>query len=352
MALPHFADGHRAMQASSDDHDGPWKEALELFFPEAMALLAPALYQAIDWSYPPEFLDKELQAIGRLRRGGNAGRRLVDKLVRVRLREGAPALLLLHVEVQGRSGGPAALTQFTARMFEYRYLLHAHYRAGSCGSALRIYSLGILVDRASGPTHLEYRDEFLGQGVRFAFPVVNLAQWLQRSDELRAWAAHNPFAVVIMAQLQALRYPDKSARLAPLIALVRALYGYGYAQDTIRTLLRLVEWMVQLPAELERDYIQVMEQLEQENDMGYVTIAERLGMQKGREEGRVEGREEGREEGRAKGQADLLLRQIERRFGPVPEAVTQRVRTAPVEQLELWALNFVDAPSLEAVFRD
>ncbi len=97
--------------------------------------------------------------------------------------------------------------------------------------------------------------------------------------------------------------------------------------------------------------------------MGYVTIAERLGMQKGREEGRVEGREEGRvegleeglekglEEGRAKGQADLLLRLIERRFGPVPEAVTQQVRTAPVEQLELWALNFVDATSLEAMFR-
>jgi len=274
----------------------------------------------------------------------------------VRLREGAPALLLLHVEVQGRSGGPAALTQFTARMFEYRYLLHAHYRAGGCKSAPRIYSLGILVDRASGPTHLEYRDEFLGQGVRFAFPVVNLAQWLQRWDELRAWAAHNPFAAVIMAQLQALRYPDKSTRLAPLIALVRALYGYGYAQDTIRTLLRLVEWVVQLPTELEQDYIQVMEQLEQEHDMGYVTIAERLGMQKGRVEGRVEGLEEGLEkgleEGRARGQADLLLRLIERRFGSVPEAVTQRVRAARAEQLELWALNILDAGALDQVFRD
>ena len=52
------------------------------------------------------------------------------------------------------------------------------------------------------------------------------------------------------------------------------------------------------------------------------------------------------------GQADLLLRQIERRFGPIPDEVTQRVHAANESQLMLWSLNFVDATILDDVFRD
>lgn len=46
----------------ADDHDSPWKEALELYFPQALALLASDLHAAIDWAVPIMFLDKELQA--------------------------------------------------------------------------------------------------------------------------------------------------------------------------------------------------------------------------------------------------------------------------------------------------
>ncbi|CAM5788340.1 DUF4351 domain-containing protein [Castellaniella caeni] len=70
--------------------------------------------------------------------------------------------------------------------------------------------------------------------------------------------------------------------------------------------------------------------------MSYVLVAERLGMEKGR----------------AEGQAELLLLQIERRFGPVAKAVTQRVRRAQAKDLEAWSLNFVDATTLDDVFRD
>ncbi|WP_066453457.1 DUF4351 domain-containing protein [Castellaniella caeni] len=74
----------------------------------------------------------------------------------------------------------------------------------------------------------------------------------------------------------------------------------------------------------------------QERKMSYVLVAERLGMEKGR----------------AEGQAELLLLQIERRFGPVAKAVTQRVRRAQAKDLEAWSLNFVDATTLDDVFRD
>lgn len=52
------------------------------------------------------------------------------------------------------------------------------------------------------------------------------------------------------------------------------------------------------------------------------------------------------------GQADLLLRQIERRFGAVPDAVTQRIHDADESALTLWSLNVLDAATLDEVFRD
>jgi hypothetical protein len=68
-------------------------------------------------------------------------------------------------------------------------------------------------------------------------------------------------------------------------------------------------------------------------------IAERRGIAKGLEQGQV------------KGQADLLLRLIERRFGPVDAETTQRIRAAGAPELEAWSLNILDAPTLDEIFR-
>ena len=101
-----------------DDQDSPWKDALELFFRQAIELLAPTLHAEIDWSVAPDFLDKELQAIAI---PGKQGRRFVDKLVRVRLLAGTDAWLLIHVEVERRLRGRQALRLFSWRMYEYRH---------------------------------------------------------------------------------------------------------------------------------------------------------------------------------------------------------------------------------------
>ena len=57
-------------------------------------------------------------------------------------------------------------------------------------------------------------------------------------------------------------------------------------------------------------------------------------------------------EGRVEGQADLLLRQLQRRFGVVSEDVSSRVRTASAADLENWSLNILDAVDVDDVFRD
>ncbi|WP_407702739.1 MULTISPECIES: hypothetical protein [Thiorhodovibrio] len=59
------ADTQAADTSEKPDYDSPWKEALEKFFPEFLALLFPAIHAEIDWSRGVQFLDKEFQKIVR-----------------------------------------------------------------------------------------------------------------------------------------------------------------------------------------------------------------------------------------------------------------------------------------------
>ncbi len=61
-----------------------------------------------------------------------------------------------------------------------------------------------------------------------------------------------------------------------------------------------------------------------------------------------EGRAEGREEGREEGQRELLLRQLERRFGPLSPATRKRVSDlTSIEELSGLAERLLAATRLE-----
>jgi predicted transposase/invertase (TIGR01784 family) len=70
------------------------------------------------------------------------------------------------------------------------------------------------------------------------------------------------------------------------------------------------------------------------------------------ERGRIQGEAKGRAEGEAKGRAEMLLKQLAVKFGPVSEDVSQRVRSASLEELERWVELVLTASSLEDVLRD
>ena len=54
-------------------------------------------------------------------------------------------------------------------------------------------------------------------------------------------------------------------------------------------------------------------------------------------------------EGRQEGQAELLIRQLTRRFGQLPNWAETRVNKAKSAQLEKWADAVLDASSLAEV---
>ena len=59
--------------------------------------------------------------------------------------------------------------------------------------------------------------------------------------------------------------------------------------------------------------------------------------------------EEGRAEGLTQGQARVLLRQMELRFGEVPETVRSRVVRASMDELDAWGDALVEAVTLDEV---
>lgn len=353
--------------AYRSDYDSAWKNALEAYFPQFMALFSPALHARIDWRRAPEFLDKELQAIAR---GTPRGRRHVDKLVRVHLLGGRDTLILIHVEIQGRLE-----KAFPQRMFIY------HVRLREKRPQYPLVSLAVYTGRANSKrggadqndregqgssgsdgwsdrkdhgnggtgdprNTVSYRYENWGCSLEFTFPVLHLEDWRARVDQLRQMAPRNPFAVVILAQLQANATRDGPARLAGKTELVRHLSHWGFKRDTIGQLFFIIDAMLALPQALEPAFEEAVVQIEKETNMTYVTSIERVRLARER----AQGREEGREEGRANAAAETLTKQVEYKFGALPTWARLRIDEAGETDLGRWSLNVLDAQRIEDVF--
>ena len=70
---------------SPDDYDSPWKEAVESYFPEFIEFYFPeASQQSLGARLP--LLDQELRAVVQ---DAELGKRFVDKLAKVALRDGS-----------------------------------------------------------------------------------------------------------------------------------------------------------------------------------------------------------------------------------------------------------------------
>ena len=57
------------------------------------------------------------------------------------------------------------------------------------------------------------------------------------------------------------------------------------------------------------------------------------------------------EEGHQEGEKALLRRQLERRFGPLPEWADAQITAADTATVEQWGLRLLEARSLEEVLR-
>ena len=92
--------------------------------------------------------------------------------------------------------------------------------------------------------------------------------------------------------------------------------------------------------------------------MRYVTSIERLerekvyqqGMTQGLTKGMTQGLTQGLTKGMSKGESRLLKRLLEKRFGPLPVTVAEKLEAASVQDLDSWGDAVLTATRLEDVF--
>ena len=101
-----------------------------------------------------------------------------------------------------------------------------------------------------------------------------LVDYEQRWSELEA--SRNPFATVVMAHLKAIETRNnRNARLQSKLALTKRLYELGFEREDIINLFQFIDWIMSLPAELEREFWQEFRNFEESRRMPYITSVER-----------------------------------------------------------------------------
>jgi hypothetical protein len=291
--------GEEAVATPPSDFDGAWKYALEQHFPAFLALFFPVAHTGIDWQQPVVVRDTELQ---QLAPEDQAGKQRVDWLVEVRRRDGTSALVLVHIEVQSQRD-----VAFAARMFRYHARLYDTTR-------LPVVSLAILGDESADWRPDQFGYALWGCELLLRFPTVKLREL----DTAALEASTNPFATLTLLHRDAQETRGKpEERLKRKVARFRALLGQGLIPEDVRILLRLIEHLLRFGSELAETARLAMRQVEvEERGMDtFVTSFEEIA------------------------QRNLVLRLLDRKVGPLPEALRAQVKVLTYEAL----LNLSDA---------
>jgi hypothetical protein len=276
------------------DYDNPWKDALSTYFPAFVELFFPEIDTNIDWNRGYEFLDKELQQIAP---DAEIGLREADKLVKVWRLDGEETWVLIHIEVQSQ-----VQSLFAERMYVYNNRIFDRYRR-------QVVSLAVLGDDQPSWRPTQYSYEIWGCQVLLKFPIVKLLDYQLPALE----ASTNAFAVIVLAHLTTQQTSkDPQGRYQGKLRIAKSLYQRGYSRQDILELLRLIEWMMTLPASLERDFEQELIRFEEENRMPYILSFERRALQ-------------ARQEGILQSSREDLLEVLRVRFENVPNLLEEAI---------------------------
>ena len=171
----------------------------------------------------------------------------------------------------------------------------------------------------------------------YSFPVIRLLDLAKDRTQLEE--SRNVFAVATLAQLDAkATRKDPDARLAAKRNLMRRLYEKRYSREEIVSLFQLIDWMLHLPEKQAIIFEADLESVEAEHDMPYITSIERRATERGLAQGIERGR------------LELLRRQLEHRFGPLPTWALDQLGKAPSSQVDAWTFRVLDSAKLEDVF--
>ncbi|WP_253188065.1 DUF4351 domain-containing protein [Leptolyngbya sp. 'hensonii'] len=121
--------------------------------------------------------------------------------------------------------------------------------------------------------------------------------------------------------------------------MIRRLHETGYDRREVVNLFKFIDWVMILPEGLKQAFWMDLKAYEEERKVPYITSVEEIGFERGMQQGR-------QEEARS-----LILRQLTRRLGELPEPISGQLEALSVAQLEILGealLDFSHLSNLEA----
>ena len=210
------------------DFDAYWKALLPMFLKDLIQLCMPEVYPYIDFSAQPRFLEQELHDISV--KQGKKGKKYLDKLVDVKLKDGSNTWLLIHIEFQNYED-----PHFPERMHGYYYRIL--YKYGRDLTALAVYT-GDIKDQRDA-----YFRRLFTRNVLYEYYTYSIKD----ADEETLLASDNPFALAVLSA----KYLIKSGknleeRYQFKYRLIKLAFEKSYSRDKIKALLDFIYLLLPL----------------------------------------------------------------------------------------------------------
>jgi predicted transposase YdaD len=273
---------------------------------------------------PGSFVDEELQ------------QHHTDLLFRVRLKSGPAALAYVVVEHKS-SPDPGARLQLLR--YVVRVLSHCHDRSNRPLRLPIVFPLLVHQGPEDWTISCEFMDLFgvVPAALRpyvpgFRHALVDLAQIEDRklSSDAR-----------LRAFLKALKYsrrPDLPDCIDIVLAEAPVL-----EEGTLLVILTYLDSPRTIDNNVIQESLSRLMPERKEKIMGWIT-------QPYYDKGLAEGEARGEARGEAKGEAKVFILLLEKRFGPIPAPLRDRIFGADVGSIEAWIERAFDAPDLQSIF--
>lgn len=258
----------------------------------------PSLYHDADTTKPVRFLDKELrQVIKRIAERA----KVADYLVDVPLKDGSDTWILLHLEIQGKSGENLAF-----RMYHYRSLIFVMYKRPMA-------ALAIITDDRPTVEETHYSENTYETRIDYRYNRLVLKEL--NDEEL--FASENPFDLALFAAKKSLIHKnDEKRKYMYQKELIRLLKNRNWSQEDRYDLFLFIDRIVALKDEaLIGDIRKDGDELWEGEDYMPITTAERAERtytHRGYRMGIAQGIEKGIEKGERLGKLETARKMLAR----------------------------------------
>jgi DNA-binding transcriptional regulator YiaG len=284
-----------------------WKDLFTEFHQEAtLFFFGKELYDAIDFSVEPEFLEQEFNDVFT---GNNPTKKIADKVIKYRLKNGQDKILILHAEFQG--GFEKA---FPERMFWYFIYIAAKYKTTDI-TALVIYT------NAKKPRIYDrFKVTNFGTELSYKFNTYIV----RNQNEAQLLASESLFSVAVLASLYLIKAgKNNKSKYEYKKKLVDIAITKQFDRKKLSRLLIFVRHLVTLPKDFENDFksyivqpkMQKIMEETKESMMEYPSI-----YGKAINEIRQESEEKGIEKGIEKGM-EIIIMNVRRKMGLSPAQI-------------------------------